>query len=250
MSPSSFASGRVDVAAGEQEISGHRVRDLAPQTHDRAAQRVEAPRTSDTPKRALSPAMRMSVPCRISVPPATAGPSTAAINGLSSRKPLSSGLMTPSEMPLTVSSGLCGERVAWMKVGHRLEVGAGAEATARAGQDRDADVGVALTSSHAADSPSIIDGDERVAALWSVHRDDEDVAVAFDEQMLVRWSCRRRARLTRRAVEHILVLSRQGPGRRACVAALAENMFYFRPWRSTWPIWSSTRSTRYPTAPR
>ena len=41
-----------------------------------------------------SPATRMSVPCRISVPPAIAGPSTAAISGLVSRKPLSSGLMT------------------------------------------------------------------------------------------------------------------------------------------------------------
>ena len=46
------------------------------------------------PNLADSPATRMSVPCRISVPPAIAGPSTAAISGLVSRKPFSSDLMT------------------------------------------------------------------------------------------------------------------------------------------------------------
>ena len=45
---------------------------------------------SEMPNLALSPATRMSVPCRISVPPAMAGPSTAAISGLVSRRPLSS----------------------------------------------------------------------------------------------------------------------------------------------------------------
>ena len=44
---------------------------------------------SEMPNFALSPATRMSVPCRISVPPAMAGPSTAAISGLVSRRPLS-----------------------------------------------------------------------------------------------------------------------------------------------------------------
>src|SRR5258708_5335028 len=41
------------------------------------------------PNLALSPATRMSVAWRISVPPAIAGPSTAAISGLVSRRPLS-----------------------------------------------------------------------------------------------------------------------------------------------------------------
>ena len=45
---------------------------------------------SEIPNFALSPATRMSVPCRISVPPAMAGPSTAAMSGLASRRPLSS----------------------------------------------------------------------------------------------------------------------------------------------------------------
>ncbi len=44
---------------------------------------------SEIPNFALSPATRMSVPCRISVPPAIAGPSTAAISGLVSRRPFS-----------------------------------------------------------------------------------------------------------------------------------------------------------------
>ena len=48
--------------------------------------------------------MRISVAWRISVPPAIAGPSTAAMSGLSSRKPLSSGLMTPSAMSAIVVS--------------------------------------------------------------------------------------------------------------------------------------------------
>ena len=51
-------------------------------------------RASEMPNRALSPATRMSVACRISVPPAIAGPSTAAISGLLSRRPLSSGSIT------------------------------------------------------------------------------------------------------------------------------------------------------------
>jgi hypothetical protein len=41
-----------------------------------------------------SPATRMSQACRISVPPAMAGPSTAAISGFVSRRPLSSGSIT------------------------------------------------------------------------------------------------------------------------------------------------------------
>ena len=48
---------------------------------------------SEMPNLALSPATRMSVPCRISVPPAMAGPSTAAISGLVSRRPFSSASM-------------------------------------------------------------------------------------------------------------------------------------------------------------
>lgn len=60
--------------------------------------------TSDTPNRALSPTIRMSVACRISVPPAIAGPSTAAMRGLSRRNPLSSGLMTPAATSATVVS--------------------------------------------------------------------------------------------------------------------------------------------------
>ena len=45
--------------------------------------------------------------CRISVPPAIAGPSTAAISGLVSRKPLSSALMRDgSKLPASkVSPG-------------------------------------------------------------------------------------------------------------------------------------------------
>ena len=51
-------------------------------------------RASETPNRALVPATLMSHACRISVPPAIAGPSTAAISGLLSRRPLSSGSIT------------------------------------------------------------------------------------------------------------------------------------------------------------
>jgi hypothetical protein len=56
-------------------------------------------RASDTPNRALSPATRMSVACRISVPPAMAGPSTAAISGLVSRRPFSNGSITERSQP-------------------------------------------------------------------------------------------------------------------------------------------------------
>ena len=61
-------------------------------------------RASETPNRALAPATLMSHACRISVPPAIAGPSTAAISGLLSRRPLSSGSITetsssPSRAP-------------------------------------------------------------------------------------------------------------------------------------------------------
>ena len=51
-------------------------------------------RASEMPNRAPCPATRMSHACRISVPPAIAGPSTAAISGLVSRRPLSSGSIT------------------------------------------------------------------------------------------------------------------------------------------------------------
>ena len=55
-------------------------------------------RASEMPNRALSPATLMSHACRISVPPAMAGPSTAAISGLVSRRPLSSGSITERSM--------------------------------------------------------------------------------------------------------------------------------------------------------
>jgi hypothetical protein len=41
----------------------------------------------------------MSVACRISVPPAIAGPSTAAMRGLVSRRPLSNGSITDRSRP-------------------------------------------------------------------------------------------------------------------------------------------------------
>ena len=47
--------GCVDVAAGEQQVGGDRVRDLADQPHGRAAQRVQAPpRLADAEARALA----------------------------------------------------------------------------------------------------------------------------------------------------------------------------------------------------
>ena len=72
------------------------------------------------PNRALSPATRMSVAWRISVPPAMAGPSTAAISGLVSRRPLSSGSSTAGSKSDVARVGLV----------HGLQVGAGAERAA------------------------------------------------------------------------------------------------------------------------
>ena len=108
------------------------------------------------------------------MPPAIAGPSTAAISGLVSRKPLSSPLMTDGSNPaLKLSSG--------EPLGRRLEVHAGAEVAAGAGEDADPDRVVAVDP-----VPGLLHdrhhlAGEGVAGLGPVHRDDELVAVLLDE---------------------------------------------------------------------
>ena len=109
------------------------------------------------------------------MPPAMAGPSTAAISGLVSRKPLSSALMTDgSNSPDSKLSDGGALR-------HRLEVGAGAEAPPAPVRMHDPDSGSAFTRSQASRHDREHLAGERVARLRPVHRDDERVAVLLDE---------------------------------------------------------------------
>ena len=114
------------------------------------------------------------------MPPAIAGPSTAAISGLVSRKPLSSALITDgSNSPDSkLSPG-------WLRA-HRLQVGAGAEVAAGAGEDADPDLGVVVhpVPGLAHDREHL--AGERVARLGPVHRDDQLVAVLLDEAVRLR----------------------------------------------------------------
>src|ERR1035437_5887895 len=94
-------------------------------------------RRQKTPKVAPSATTRMSAHSASSIPPATAKPSTAAITGFDSRRRPGSHrrdrVMT-ADLTLLVGIARC----------HGLEVGAGAEGAAGAGEHRDRrlDVGI------------------------------------------------------------------------------------------------------------
>ena len=109
------------------------------------------------------------------MPPAIAGPSTAAISGLVSRKPLSSALMTVGSNSPDSKLSLGGRSFVGLEVHARAEVAAGA------GEDADPDLGVGVHP-----VPGVVHdrehlAGERVARLGPVHRDDELVAVLLDE---------------------------------------------------------------------
>ena len=109
------------------------------------------------------------------MPPAIAGPSTAAMSGLVSRRPLSSGSMTDE----VERAGP--ERVARVRGRHGLQVRAGAERAAGAGQDArpDARIVVDLVPGLLHDRhhrPA-----QRVARVRPVHRDDQHVAPQLDQ---------------------------------------------------------------------
>ena len=79
----------------------------------------------------------------------------------------------------------CLHVLAVRRLPHRLQVGAGREVAARAGEDREADLGLASTYVEPVGEAHEHVGAEGVARLGPVHREDHDVTVALDGQCFV-----------------------------------------------------------------
>ena len=131
-------------------------------------------RRQKTPKVASSATTRMSAHNASSMPPATAKPSTAAITGFDSRSRL--GPIGAIESWPPISRFLFG-----IARCHRLEVGAGAEIAAGAGEHRDRGLGIGIEGAKRVEQLArgrAIDG---VAAMRTIDGDDGHGPIAFDK---------------------------------------------------------------------
>ncbi len=121
------------------------------------------------------------------MPPATAKPSTAAMIGFIGRLWRSSACQWMSG----TSDISCMNSSSGLARAHRLQVGAGAEDVAAAGEDRDAQLGIVVEHAPGAVHAGQHAGAERVLRLGAVQRDGQHVAVAFEQAVVAihRGSC-------------------------------------------------------------
>ena len=109
------------------------------------------------------------------MPPAIAGPSTAAMSGLVSRKPLSSGLMyVGSNSPDSNRSVGAEDDIDFRSAPAQKYPPAPVRITTRTS-------GSELARSQASPMIAIISAGQRVAGLGTVHRDDEGAALELDQ---------------------------------------------------------------------
>jgi hypothetical protein len=193
------------VAAGQQQIGRHGVRDLAAQAHRRPSQRVDAPahlrhaeagaRAGDADvgrlqdlgaardRRALDRGderlvQQESFEQRLDDPGRHLG--DGQVRRVACVGAVARGGGGASPRPAVRRLG---ERVAGGGLGHRGKVGAGAERPAGTGEDHDphvrVGVGLVPRTGHAAHHL----GRQCVAALGPVHRHDHHAAVALHEQV-------------------------------------------------------------------
>jgi hypothetical protein len=161
------------MAAGEEDVGGDRVRDLAGQTHGRSAQREQPPPRLGHPE-----------------PGALAGdPDVGGLQDLGTagdRRALHGRDQRFGE-PAALQQRLDGRQVpavgavAGMRLGHGPEIGPGAERATGAGEDARADpgIGVDLVPGLAHDRHHRTG--QRVALAGTVHGDHEDRPLPLDE---------------------------------------------------------------------
>ena len=128
-------------------------------------------RRQNTPNVASSAATRRSHHRASSIPPATAYPSTAATTGLDKRE----------SCRAHGSGAVVGDGAA-VALGHRLEVGAGAEGPSGSGEDGDRAVLVVVEGHEGLAQLVGADAVHRVAALGPVDGHDGDRPVVLNEQ--------------------------------------------------------------------
>ena len=167
--------GRGDVPAGQQQIAGDRVRNLAYQPHRRAAHRVQAPlRLGDTELRALA-----GHPDVGALQDLGAAGDGRALDGGDQRLGQPAALEQAVDAGRVVAAVL--ERVARRLGGGGLEVHPRAEVAAGAGEDADPDVGIVVDAVPGLDHDREHLAGQRVARLGPVHRHDEDVPALLDQ---------------------------------------------------------------------
>ncbi|OLT31195.1 hypothetical protein BJF84_04160 [Rhodococcus sp. CUA-806] len=173
--PDLFGFGGANVPAGQQDVGGDGVRNLADQSHGRPAERKEAPLgLGDTEFGALA-----------------GNSNVGALQNLGSTRDgwsfdgCDQGLGEPAaleqRLDLRHVPAAGAEAVARMGGRHGFEIGSGAERATRAGEDGHADVGIAVDPVPGVAHDRHHLARQGVACFGPVHRHDQYVTALLDE---------------------------------------------------------------------
>ena len=166
-----------DVPAGQQQLAGDRIGNLAYQADRRSAHRVETPlRLGDPELRALA-----GHPDIGTLQDLCSAGDGRSFDGGDQRLGESAALEQAVDAGRVVAAVF--ERVARGRLGGRLEVHARAKVAAGAGEDADPDVRIAVDAVPRLHHDREHLAGKRVARLGPVHRHDEDVSALFDQSI-------------------------------------------------------------------